>query len=122
MPVKRSPSTGRQVPREMGCAHLDFELSKIDSGLNRFGVFRPNKKRPKRSHGVAESCTLCVHKLDTGGEPACVEACQAKGCDAITVGNLNDPEDPVSVAIAFGGATRLREDLGTEPKVYYRGL
>ena len=60
----------------------------------------PNRKRPKRSHGVAESCTLCVHKLDTGQEPACVVACRKKGCDAITVGNLNDPEDPISTAIA----------------------
>ena len=82
----------------------------------------PNRKRPKRSHGVAESCTLCVHRLDTDREPACVEACRKKGIGAITVGDLNDPGSDVSKLIAVGGATRLREDLGTEPKVYYVGL
>jgi molybdopterin-containing oxidoreductase family iron-sulfur binding subunit len=82
----------------------------------------PNKDRPRRSHGVAESCNLCVHRLDTGRIPACMEACQKVGANAILVGDLNDLESDVSRLIAAGGATRLREDLGTEPKVYYLGL
>jgi molybdopterin-containing oxidoreductase family iron-sulfur binding subunit len=82
----------------------------------------PNKDRPRRSHGVAESCTLCVHRLDTGREPACVEACRKVNASAIHVGDLNDPKSEVSRIVAKGGAARLREDLGTEPKVYYLGL
>jgi molybdopterin-containing oxidoreductase family iron-sulfur binding subunit len=82
----------------------------------------PNKDRPRRSHGVAESCTLCAHRLDTGREPACVEACREVGANALTVGDLNDPDSEVSRIIARGGTYRLREDLGTEPKLYYIGL
>jgi len=82
----------------------------------------PNEKRPRRSHGVAESCTLCVHRLDAGREPACVEACRREGHHALEIGDLNDPTTGVAKAVARGGVARLREDLGTEPKVYYRGL
>ncbi len=79
----------------------------------------PNKEFPKRSHGVAESCTLCAHLLDSGREPACVRACEA---GALTVGDLNDPQSDISRLISENSVRRLREDLGTEPKVYYIGL
>ncbi len=82
----------------------------------------PNKERPKRSHGVAEACHLCAHRLDQGEMPACVEACNAIGAGAIYVGDLNDPESNVSSLIASNAVKRIREDLGTEPKVYYVGL
>lgn len=81
----------------------------------------PNKKYPKRSHGVAESCNLCAHLLDEGKQPACVAACQ-KGTGALLVGDLNDPGSEVSRLIAGHPVKRLRADLGTEPKVYYIGL
>jgi len=82
----------------------------------------PNKDFPKRSHGVAEACTFCAHLLDEGKQPACVEACQRINAGAIMVGDLNDPESDVSQIIANNPIKRIREDLGTEPKVYYVGL
>jgi len=82
----------------------------------------PNKDYPKRSHGVAESCNFCAHLLDRGQEPACVAACKKKGVGALTVGDLDDPESEVSKLIVAHSPKRLREDLGTEPKVYYIGL
>ncbi len=82
----------------------------------------PNQDHPKRSHGVAESCTLCAHRLDVGGTPACMEACQKAGNGAISVGDLNDPGSNVSQLISNQSVKRIREDLGTEPKVYYIGL
>ncbi len=81
-----------------------------------------NKDRPKRSHGVAESCTFCAHRLDLGQPPACVEACAAEGTGAIKFGDLNDPDSEVSQIIAKNPVKRIRDDLGTEPKVYYLGL
>jgi molybdopterin-containing oxidoreductase family iron-sulfur binding subunit len=81
----------------------------------------PNKKYPKRSHGVAESCNFCAHLVDEGGMPACVEACQKKK-GALSFGDLNDPGSDVSRLIARNPVKRLREDLGTKPKVYYVGL
>jgi molybdopterin-containing oxidoreductase family iron-sulfur binding subunit len=82
----------------------------------------PNKEFPKRSHGVAEACTLCAHLLEQGRQPACAAACQGAGAGAITVGDLNDPESGVSKLIAANAVKRIREDLGTEPKVHYIGL
>jgi molybdopterin-containing oxidoreductase family iron-sulfur binding subunit len=82
----------------------------------------PNKEHPKRSHGVAESCTFCVHRLDQGLPPACVEACQKTKAGAMFLGDLNDPNSDVSQLISHNPVKRIREDLGTEPKVYYIGL
>jgi len=82
----------------------------------------PNQEHPKRSHGVAEACTLCAHRLDQGRPPACVEACREVGAGALYVGDLNDPDSDVSRFISTVAVKRLREDLGTEPKVYYIGL
>lgn len=79
----------------------------------------PNKVYPKRSHGVAESCTFCAHLVDQGKKPACVEACKAR---ALVFGNLNDPKSEVSRLLAEHPAKGIREDLGTKPKVYYLGL
>ena len=81
-----------------------------------------NKEHPKRSHGVAEACNLCAHRLDVGRLPACVEACENLGIGALYVGDLNDPDSKVSRLITNSAVKRIREDLGTEPKVYYIGL
>jgi len=84
----------------------------------------PNKDRPRSMHGVPQSCDLCAHRLDRGEAPACVQRCEEiNGRDkALFVGNLNDPGSDVSRKIAESGATGLREDLGTRPKVFYIGL
>ncbi len=79
----------------------------------------PNRELPKRSHGVAESCNLCSHLLDVGKEPKCVEMCPH---GALAVGNLKDSTSNVSELIASSPTKRIREGLGTEPKVYYIGL
>ncbi len=82
----------------------------------------PNKDYPKRSHGVAESCHFCAHLLDQGKKPACVDACEKTGARALCFGDLKDPTSEISRTIADTPLKRIREDLGTEPKVYYNGL
>lgn len=79
----------------------------------------PNKEYPKRSHGVVESCNFCAHLVDQGKMPACVDACDA---GALVFGDLNDPNSEISRVIAENSVKRIREDWGTEPKVYYIGL
>ena len=82
----------------------------------------PNKQRPKRSHGVAEACHLCAHRLDEGLMPACVEACARIGAGALSVGDLNNSGSDIARVIASVATKRIRPDLGTDPKVYYIGL
>ena len=82
----------------------------------------PNKEYPKRSHGVAESRNFCAHLVDNGELPACVSACEATGARALVFGDLNDHGSEVATLVAEAPTRRIREDLGTEPKVYYIGL
>jgi len=82
----------------------------------------PNPDFPKRSHGVAESCNLCAHRVDQGQKPACVEACEQINQRALCFGNLNDEHQEVTELIQQNSVKRLREGLGTAPKVYYIGL
>ncbi len=82
----------------------------------------PNIEYPKRSHGVAESCNFCAHLVDQGLRPACVEACERRDARALVFGDLNDPDSEVSRLVADAPVKRIRDDWGTEPKVYYLGL
>ncbi len=82
----------------------------------------PNRDYPVRSHGVTESCNFCAHRVDVGGIPACVEACRKIYQNALSFGNLNDPNSEVAALIRDNSVKRLREGLGTAPKVYYIGL
>jgi len=69
-----------------------------------------------RPVGTVEKCTMCVHRLKEGQVPSCVYSCPAQ---ARIFGDLNDPDSPVVRAIEDRGATRLLEDKGTNPKVFY---
>lgn len=83
---------------------------------------RPEFTVPQRT-GTVGKCTLCVHKLAMNEFPACVESCSM---DAIYVGNLvedvasNRHETVVlSKFLGDNDAFRFREELGTQPRVYY---
>lgn len=87
---------------------------------------RPEVER--RPRGVVEKCTFCIHRIDAGlaqglmpGEdpeatPACVNICPVH---ARYFGNLKDPNSGISKVLRANPTLRLREDLGTDPAVYY---
>jgi molybdopterin-containing oxidoreductase family iron-sulfur binding subunit len=75
-----------------------------------------------RGKGTVEGCTLCVHRVDRGREPACVEACAAAGHDAMLFGDLNDPGSEIARRIAAYPTTQVRADLRLDPGVRYQGL
>lgn len=74
--------------------------------------------------GNVRKCTFCLHLQDENGQydraagrwPACAKTCTGK---AIHFGDFNDPESEVSRLITDRQAIRLKEELGTEPNVYY---
>jgi Fe-S-cluster-containing dehydrogenase component len=71
---------------------------------------------PSSPVGNARKCTFCAHRLDVGMLPMCVSTCVGR---ATFFGDLNDPKSIVSELNAAANATRLKEELGTQPKVYY---
>ncbi|MEE9493778.1 MAG: 4Fe-4S dicluster domain-containing protein [Gammaproteobacteria bacterium] len=75
-----------------------------------------------RGKGTVESCTLCVHRVDEGGTPACVEACTAENHEAMTFGDLNDENSIISRQLKEFGGKEIRADLGLNTGVRYRGL
>lgn len=82
----------------------------------------------RRPRGVPEKCSFCYQKIDRGlqlgltpgvdrsATPACAVACPP---GARIFGDLNDPESNVSKALRNSPSYRLREELGTGPRVYY---
>lgn len=69
--------------------------------------------------GVAEKCNLCVHRLESGLEPACATACPT---GAIRIGDLGDPDSAPGALRREGRATMRRPELGTLPRVHLVGL
>ncbi|WP_139652930.1 4Fe-4S dicluster domain-containing protein [Raoultibacter phocaeensis] len=71
---------------------------------------------PKHVAGTAEKCTFCIHRLERGEKPACMELCLGR---ARYWGDLDDPESEISKFLEGKTYERLLEDAGTEPNVYY---
>jgi len=84
-----------------------------------------------REVGVMEKCTFCVQRIkaaeigakaekrelkDGDVQPACAQTCAPK---ALVFGDLNDPNSEVSRLAKSNRATKLLEELGTQPKVIY---
>lgn len=80
------------------------------------------KAHAPRGKGTVESCTLCVHRVDAGGQPACVAACGDTGNRTMLFGDLNDPDSEISVAVNRHLAHRIRPDLALGQSVLYTGL
>jgi len=72
-----------------------------------------------RGKGTVESCTLCVHRIDQGGQPACAEACANK---VILFGDLNDANSEIAKKVKSVVSTQIRADLKLNPGVRYQGL
>jgi len=77
------------------------------------------KEYSPRGKGTVESCTLCVHRVDQGGVPACAEACPEK---AILFGNLNDANSDIAKRMATEASTEIRGDLRLDLGVRYQGI
>jgi len=66
--------------------------------------------------GNARKCHFCLHRVAVGQLPACVSTCIGR---ATLFGDANDPHSLVSELVALPNVSRLKEELGTEPRVYY---
>lgn len=100
-------TSATEVTQKVGGTVLPYynparELSKPRTGIRR--------------KGIVEKCTLCDHRVVKGELPYCVEVCPA---NARIFGDLNDPASEVNKVLSKFHSWRLKENLGTEPKVFY---
>jgi len=79
---------------------------------------RERGRRAEPPAGGGRKCHFCLHRLNAGLVPACVSTCIAR---AIYFGDKNDPQSLVSEILekTAGKVLRIRENRGTEPRVYY---
>jgi len=78
--------------------------------------------------GVAQKCNFCVDRIDDGkakgltpgvdpdASPACVNSCIA---NALSFGDIEDPDSNVSQLLAENQWFQMHEELGTDPGFYY---
>jgi molybdopterin-containing oxidoreductase family iron-sulfur binding subunit len=80
------------------------------------------KPHSPRGKGTVSACTLCVHRIDAGRLPACVEAAEKAVPGAVLFGDLKDPNSAIAKQVSKLTVTRIRADLGVEPGVLYTGI
>ena len=88
-----------------------------------YGQFRVRTAQQSPIDNVRK-CTFCLHLQDADGRydkaagrwPACAKTCTGH---AIHFGDFNDPESEVSQLLRERRGMRLKEELGTQPNVYY---
>lgn len=68
---------------------------------------------------VVDKCTFCFHRIKKGMKPVCVDACPTQ---ARLIGNIKDPDDPVTKIISSSRVAVLKDEYGTDPQAYYLGL
>lgn len=66
--------------------------------------------------GNARKCHFCLHRVKVGMLPECVTTCIGR---ATLFGDANDTDSVVAQFINQPNVMRLKEELGTEPRVYY---
>jgi len=129
---------GQIYPRCIGCRYCANACPYTVKTFNWFEPEYPESTRAGlnpsvsiRPAGVIEKCTFCHHRLQRAKDlaaaegrylreedyvPACAESCPT---GAIVFGDLDEPAHRVHELSRDPRASRLMEDLGTEPKVYY---
>jgi len=83
-------------------------------------TFDWGKKRVRKGTaspiGNARKCHFCLHRVEKGMLPMCVTTCIGR---ATFFGDANDPDSLVAELVAKPNVMRLKEELGTKPRVYY---
>jgi len=76
-------------------------------------------KQGKYKAGAVQKCEFCQERVESGLEPACVEACPTV---ARIFGDLDDPQSEVSRLIESRKGYVLNPEMNTKPSVYYLDL
>ncbi len=73
---------------------------------------------PDKELEAIDKCDWCIHRLDQGVVPSCVNTCPGS---ARLIGNLNDPDSEISKRLAEhkDSVQVLLEDKDTNPQCFY---
>ncbi len=76
------------------------------------------REREASPIGNVRKCHFCLHRLKNGMLPECVTTCIGR---ALYFGDKNDAQSLVNELLTKnkGKVLRIRENRGTEPRVYY---
>ncbi len=66
--------------------------------------------------GFVDKCTFCLHRVQKGKQPACVETCPTR---SLTFGDLAEPDGAVSRLLRSRKSKVLRPEAGNEPNVFF---
>ena len=75
-----------------------------------------NARYYSEERGAVDKCTFCVHRLEQGRLPACVETCPTT---VRVFGDLNDPQSEVSRLLVERPHRVLKPEMGTKPFLFY---
>jgi molybdopterin-containing oxidoreductase family iron-sulfur binding subunit len=104
-----------------GVRQFNWEQPENPPGAT-FANYSPEYPVPHR-RGTVEKCMLCAHRVKDGKLPACAEACPmyAIWLADLTEDMATNSKEVVQLSrfLAENNAFRLKEELGTRPRVWY---
>ncbi len=76
----------------------------------------PYNARYVHSEGYIDKCTFCLHRVEKGQKPGCVDICPTS---ALQFGDLSDPDSTVSKLLRSRKYKVLKPELGLEPHLFF---
>ncbi len=69
--------------------------------------------------GTVDKCDMCVHRVEKGLVPSCVNSCPES---ARVFGDINNPKSDISKLMNKNSVNTIFPDKGNEPHVFYIDL
>jgi molybdopterin-containing oxidoreductase family iron-sulfur binding subunit len=105
-----------QLPVFDGAVVGGTTAAEYEHASQEYGEARPRNGRRESPVGNVRKCHFCLHRIKDGILPACTTTCIGR---ATYFGDANDATSLVTELINKPNVIRLKEELGTEPRVYY---